>query len=157
MLNSIFSHDSEVIKTIAHKKVFDGLEDGQRTAKAEAAKQNSNTLAYSNHHRVTCPACQSAATVDGTPFGNLTINQEEDEIVTQQAVMPERFGCTACNLKFNAYSELVAAEMGDQYTRTIRYSPEAYYGLVNPEDIEQITELAQNHCEQMEMMEYNND
>ena len=71
--------------------------------------------------------------------------------------MPERFNCIACNLKFNGYSELVAAEMGDQYTRTIRYSPEDYYGLVNPDDIDQITELAENHYEEMHMMEYNND
>ncbi|MDA8563245.1 hypothetical protein N9L06_02210 [Mariniblastus sp.] len=138
----------------AHKRVFVGLPDDARGVKAEASEKNSNNLAFQNHHRIKCPACESVATVDGTPFGNLTINQDSDEIVTQQAVMPERFACIACNLKFTGYSELVAAELGDQYTRTIRYAPEDYYGLVDPDDIDQITELIENHYA---AMEYNND
>jgi hypothetical protein len=45
------------------------------------------------------------------------------------------FACSACGLKLQGYSELDAAALGGSYTRTTYYSPEEYYGLVDPSDI----------------------
>jgi hypothetical protein len=137
----------------AHKKVFERLAETDRQAKKAYAKEDSDNLACQNHHRVICPACGSSATVDGQAFGNVTVLQGSDEIITKQAVMPERFACVACGLRLQGYSELIAAELGDQYTRRTTYLPEDYYGLVNPEDIDEIERLAEQHFGS----EYNNE
>ena len=136
----------------AHKRVFMGLDEAEQQAKKQEAQKSSDQLSCQNHHRVPCPACKAVATVDGKAFGKVTVDQESDRIVTRQAVMPERFSCAACGLKLQGYYELTAAELGDQYTRRITASPEDYYGLVDPHDIEQITSLAEEA-----FLEYNND
>jgi hypothetical protein len=41
-------------------------------------------------------------------------------------------------LKLEGYAELAAADLGAQYTRTTRYSPEEYYELINPDDVERV-------------------
>ncbi|MDM4015980.1 hypothetical protein [Roseiconus lacunae] len=145
---------SKVKGTIAaHKKVFASLKKVERDAKIEKAKKESDLLAYQNHHRVKCPACGAVATVEGQVFGAVTVMQELEQVVTKQAVMPESFSCVACGLELSGFSELVAADLGDQYTRTIYSSPEEYYGLVNPESLEQIRWLAGEHYG----LEYNNE
>ena len=152
--------DTQVMQKVkseiaAYTRVFVALDQGEQKDRAEKSEQNSQRLAFQYHHRVTCPACQSVATVHGQTFGHQTIDQDEERIVSKQAVMPESFSCVACGLKLNGYSQLVAAELGDQYTRTIYFTPEEYYGLVNPEDFDQIEQVLEQH--NIEYFQYNND
>ena len=139
----------------AHRKVFEALSDKQREAAAKAATEAADKLAFQRHHRVTCPACNSKAAVQGAPFGPENITNDEDEIVIKQAVVPHTFSCTACNLKVDGYAELNAANLGDQYTRKSTYTPEEYYGLIDPENTDAIQELVDEYIRNME--EYDNE
>jgi hypothetical protein len=42
----------------------------------------------------------------------------------------------ACDLKLAGYSELYAAGIADHFTRRQEYTPEEYYGLIDPSDDE---------------------
>lgn len=139
----------------AHKKVFEGLAESKRLADAKAAADAADKLAYQRHHRVTCPACGSTATVQGTPFGPENITNDEYEIVIRQAVVPHAFSCTACNLKLESYPELNAANLGDQYTRKTTYTPAEYYDLIDPENSDLIQKLVDEQIQ--DMQEYDNE
>jgi hypothetical protein len=121
----------------AHKKVFEDLPpDGQSTARA-GAEERGRELSTQRHHRVVCPACGCMATVQGRLFGKEHVSHEESgEIVVRQAVSPTEFSCPACGLKLSTYAELEVAGVADHYTRTTTHSPEDYYGLVDPDEIE---------------------
>lgn len=120
----------------AHQKVFTGKPEKEQEALQKKAEEEGNKLAFQRHHRVDCPACGSVATVQGTPFGKERVKNEEDLVIVSQAVSPNSFSCLACGLKLNGYAELDAAEMGGHYTRTTEYSPEEYYGLIHPDDVD---------------------
>jgi hypothetical protein len=120
---------------------FDKPESEQQAARTAAAVDGAR-LAHAKHHRVTCPACGSAATVQGDVFGGSRVVDDQGEIVVKQAVSPRRLACIACGLKLEGYGELAAAALGDHYTRTTRYSPEEYYGLLNRDDIDEIENIA---------------
>ena len=139
----------------AYKKVFEGLTEPKREAATKAAADAADMLAYQRHHQVTCPACGSKATVQGTPFGRENITNDEDGIVIKQAVVPHSFSCIACNLKLDGYPELNTANLGDQYTRKTTYTPDEYYGLIDPENIDVIQELVDEHIRNMQ--EYDNE
>lgn len=134
-------NQSEVKKRVfdliaAHRKVFYQKSEEERTALAAKAKSESDNLAAKRHHRTICPACKSVATIQGETFGSERVTHEEDAIIVLQAVSPSSFLCGACGLKLDGYSQLEAAELGGQYTRTTEYTPEDYYGLVNPENFD---------------------
>ncbi len=123
-----------------HRKAFQTRpEDERRTASEEAEKRGSE-LATQRHHRVTCPACGSVATSQGRPVGRESITDEDGEIVVRQTVVPRSFSCSVCGLTLEGYANLDAAGLGDHYTRTARFSPEEYYGLVDPDDVESLYE-----------------
>src|SRR6185437_12461679 len=129
---------SEVRKRVedaiaAHRRAFEEKTETDRRAAAEAAEKDGAKLAYEKHHRVKCPSCSSVATVQGETYGQGVVTHEDDEIKVQQPVSPRSFACQACGLKLEGYAELDAAQLGGQYTRTICYSPEDYYGLVDAE------------------------
>lgn len=128
----------EVLSAIAaHKKVFDAKQpDEQATARTEAEKLGLD-LSTQGHHRVTCPACGCIATVQGRLFGKERVTHEEDgDIVVRQAVSPTDFSCSACELKLATYAELETAGLGEHHTHRTTYSPEDYYGLIDPDEIE---------------------
>ncbi len=144
----------EVLSVIAaHKKVFEAKQpEEQEAAKAEAEELGLE-LSTQRHHRVTCPACDCTATVEGRPFGKEHVTHEESgEIVVRQAVSPTDFSCSACGLKLVTYAQLETAGLGDHYTRKIEYSPEEYYGLIDPDDA--ASYLA---SQAGELMEYDNE
>jgi hypothetical protein len=117
----------------AHRKVFEGKTVEQKAKLATEAEAEAQRVSYERHHRVPCPACRSAATVQGAPFGAKHVSNEEDGIVVRQAVSPRSSCCSACGLKLTGYAELDAAQLGGQYTRTRTYSPEEHYGLIDPD------------------------
>ena len=103
--------------------------------------------------------------MQGTPFGSENVTQTDDEIVVKRAVVPHTFACSVCNLKLNGYAELNAANLGDQYTRTTTFSPDEYYGLIDPENPDAIQELVAEALannpdmifEYIDMQEYDNE
>ena len=120
----------------AHGKVFkEKSSEEQEDAKKKAIDLGSQ-LAMQRHHRVTCPACKCVATVQGKLFGKEHIKHGDNEIIVRQAVSPTSFFCSACELKLQGYAELEAATLGGHYTRTTTYSPDKYYGLIDPDDLD---------------------
>lgn len=120
----------------AYARVFREKSEVERQAAAERAEKQGAELAYQRHHRVTCPACKCIATVQGKTFGKEHTTHEEDTIKVRQAVYPTSFSCSACGLQLTGYTELNTAGLGGHYTRTMAYTPEEYYGLINPDDFD---------------------
>lgn len=139
--NSILAEDrtnttERVKKRIAsHRSVFDARPSDEQTQAKLESEEQAKTLAYRGHHRVTCPACKSVATVQGQAFGKEHMTDEDGEIVVRQAVCPTSLSCSACGLKLDGYAELEAAELGGHYTRRTSYTPEEYYGLIHPDEL----------------------
>lgn len=123
-------------KIAAHRKVFEGRSDeDQKSAKIQAS-QWSNTQSWYGGHKSSCPACGASAVIEGEPYGQEKVSHEDNVVVVRQPVNPRTFKCTACNLELNGYAELEAAGMGGRYTSKSAYSPEEYFGLVDPENME---------------------
>ncbi|HWF37567.1 MAG TPA: hypothetical protein VG322_03550 [Candidatus Acidoferrales bacterium] len=117
----------------AYKRVFDEKEPADRQAAADAARVRVAKLVHERHHKVTCPACGSDATIEGDVFGPERVNHEDQDIVMRQSVTPRVFNCFACGLKLTGYAELDVADLAGIYTRRTTFSPEEYYGLIDPE------------------------
>jgi hypothetical protein len=125
-----------------YKAVFADRPEAERTAALESAEAEADRLAHARHHRVKCPACSATATLQGDSLGSAKIEHEDAEIVVKQAIAPRKFGCATCGLKLDGYAELATASLGDQYTRTTRYSPEEYYELISPDDLTEVERIA---------------
>jgi len=140
-----------------HKKVFEDKAKEERQGLKQAAEERGKVLAFQRHHRVSCPACGCVATIQGKPFGKQQVRHGDGEIVVRQPVSPSTFSCDACGLKFKSYAELSAAGLGGHYTRKTTYSPEEYYGLIDPDDIppEIIESYVQEYLENLK--EYDNE
>lgn len=139
----------------AHAKVFENKETKEKEKLVVRAKKNSEKLAFSGHHKVTCPACQCVATVHGEPYGKENIEHKAAEIIVRQSILPTKFDCIACDLKLTGYGALSAAGIADHYTRRVTYSPEEYYDMINPNDHDTIASYyEQQHRDQDE---YNNE
>lgn len=124
----------------AHSKVFEGKDAEKKKELKEAAQKNGDKLSYRGHHRVECPACKCTATVFGEPYGKQNVENNEDEIIVRQSILPTAFHCIACEVKLTSYSSLKSAGIGNHYTRRNIYSPEEYYDMINPDDTDTITE-----------------
>jgi transcription elongation factor Elf1 len=138
----------------AYKRVFDEKAPEDRYAAAETARTQVAKLVYERHHKVTCPACTSDASVEGDLFGPKRLEHEDDDIVVRQSVTPRVFNCLACGLKLTGYAELDVAELGGIYTRRTTFTPEEYYGLIDP-DTADMSEYVEQYLESMQ--EYDNE
>jgi hypothetical protein len=145
----------------AYARVFEGKALPERKAAKTQAEAAGAELAKQRHHRVVCPACKCAATVQGTPFGKEIINHNDHQIIVRQAVNPTSFACSACGLRLSGYAELSVAGVGSQYMRTTTTTPEAFYGLYSEDDLNEELEsrfpaaLEEYMAEQMQ--EYDNE
>ena len=128
-------------KVAEYQMQFKRLGKKEREAVAKSAAEEGDRLSHERHHRVTCPACQSVATVQGNPSGKQQIIYSDDSIIAKQTIVPRTFSCPACHLELTGYAELMAAGVGDHFTRTTKYTPEEFYGLVNPEDADAMSRL----------------
>jgi transcription elongation factor Elf1 len=138
---TIVANESSIIHRVksivlAHSQVFSGKPEEARRKASELAEIQSAELAHQRHHRIACPACESSATVQGTVFGPEITKHEPEGIKVRQAVYPTSFFCQACGLRLSGYAELSAAGLGGHYTRTTTYSPEEYYGLIDPDNFD---------------------
>jgi len=139
----------------AHQKVFDAKSPDEKTTASAKAKAESDQLAHLRHHRVTCPSCNSDATVQGEPFGPEHVAHQDGEILVRRTVSPRSFSCSACGLKLQGYAELDAAQLGGQYTRRTTFSPQEYYGMIDPES-DDMSEVINKYLADM-ADEYDND
>lgn len=140
---------------VAHKKVFESKDEAEiEKLRAEAEKQG-EILSHRRHHKVTCPACDSVATVQGNVYGKDHVEHRDGEIIVRQNVIPTKFVCTACGLKLNGYGELSIAAIGDHFTHRIHYTPEEYYDLISPDDYDAM----ERHIEERDLgyYEFSND
>ena len=117
----------------AHRRVFDEKAPAERQKAITAARSQTAKLVHEQHHKVACPACGSDAMVKGDAFGPEKLDHEDGNIVVRQAVSPTGFTCLACGLSLTGYAELDVADLGGTYTRRTTFSPEDYYGLIDPE------------------------
>lgn len=129
-----------------YQSVFSDKLPNERAAAQTDAEAAGARLSHQRHHRVKCPACLSTATVQGDELGASKVEHDEDksEIVVKQTIAPRSFSCVACGLKLDGYAELSAAGLGNQYTRTTRYTPEEYYELISPDDWDEIGRIARD-------------
>jgi hypothetical protein len=101
----------------AFRKVFEAKPELERNKAAAAAEASAKKLSFQGHHKV-------------------AVSDEDGEVVVRRAVSPRSFSCEACGLNFHGYAELEVANLAGRYTRTTRYSPEEYYGLIDPDAYE---------------------
>ncbi|MFZ3257576.1 MAG: hypothetical protein WA855_10610 [Candidatus Acidiferrales bacterium] len=140
-----------------HRKAFHEMPEPERLAAAEAAEKQAAQLAHERRHRVKCPSCGSAATVQGETYGEGVVFHGDNEIKVQQPVSPTSFQCSACGLALNGYAELDAVQLGGQYTRTTHYSPEDYYGLIDAEDFDPSEHVERYLADLARESEYDNE
>lgn len=144
-----------------YRTVFHDRDEAEKQGATSKAAEAAELLAHKRHHKVDCPACSSTALLQGDALGGSRVSHDEDqaEIVVRQAVAPRNFACSACGLKLDGYAELAAAGLGNQYTRTTRYTPEEYYELINPDDDEEIARIASDRLGMFfdESQEYDNE
>lgn len=137
---------SKVLKHIAaYKKVFNEKEEGERLSLSAAASKQATILSYQSHHKVKCPACGCDATVQGDTYGPEKIENNDEEIIVRQSVMPTKFSCSACGLRLNGYGELMVANIADHFTHRLHFAPAEYYELVDPDDFETLQSLVEEH------------
>ena len=153
--------EGETIKKVTsristHKTRFLTLSDSMQEEADTKARRIGNELSHQRHHRVPCPACDCTATVQGDAFGPEVITHDNEFIIVRQAVAPRRFSCPACSLKLWGHAELKTAALADPYTRTSRYLPEEYYGLIHPDDPDAVQELIDDYISDM-ANEYDNE
>lgn len=115
------------------RKAFEAKSAEEKETAKKSAEKETEVLVHRRHHKVPCPACGSNATVEGHVFGPERVTHDDDMIVVRQSVSPQIFSCSACGLKLESYVQLQVVGLGGQYTRTRTFSPEDYYGLIDPE------------------------
>ena len=148
--NIISGLDKEVEQHVksqinAYKKVFNDKLSEDKEKFRILAEQQSEDLSHKKHHKVRCPACLCTATVQGYECGKEHIENRENEIITRITVNPTTFSCTACGLKLNGYAQLSVAGVADHYTNRTHYTPEEFYGLIDPNDHDSMNSYAEDH------------
>lgn len=78
-------------------------------------------------HRVTCPACESVATVIGSPTAEPILEHEDDLVIETLDFKPNKFECHACGLKIVGVSHLDVLGLGEIFTDTMTYDIAEYY------------------------------
>jgi hypothetical protein len=116
----------------AHRRVFEGKAEEERERLKELVAVETERLSHQRHHKVTCPACGCDATLQGDVFGPKKAEIEDEEIVVRESVSPKLFSCSACGLRLTGYAEISAAGFGGTYTRRTTFTPEEFYGLIDP-------------------------
>lgn len=147
MLGKIESTVLSQVKSLiaAHQKVFHAKSEQEQRKLSEAAESSANDLCHRGHHRVTCPACSSVATVQGNTYGGERLEHRDGKIIVRESVVPTKFQCLACDLKLSGYHSLVAAGVGDHFTHRSEYSPPDYYELIDPNGHETMSKYAEDH------------
>lgn len=110
----------------AHETIWNEKSEEEKT---QLRKQAELLSTKHNGHRVTCPACNSRASLQGSSVGAPKTILDEDGITEKQSMLPTSFECTACGLKITGLSKLVACGLGDTYTSTNYYDAVEYFQI----------------------------
>jgi hypothetical protein len=125
-----------VLREIALRRAaFERLDPSvQAELRAEAAlKARANVLGRGLAQRIRCPACASFGASWGQRVRSGEPIAEEDTVVIRTVVLPTRFACYVCELRFSSYPQLHFAGIGDQFTVNEYTEPSDFYGLYQPE------------------------
>jgi len=117
----------------AHAKVWNNKSDQERRVSESQADAWATRQAG---HRCQCPACKSAALLQGTPIGTVATTIGDDEVTQRQGMLPSNFECVACLLKISGYSKLSACGLGNVFTETSRYSAAEFFDLYTEDELE---------------------
>lgn len=125
----VAAHADEAAKAVqgtinAHRVVWEKKEQAERDLLVGQAEL---WAIRPRGHRVTCPACGSAAIVIGDSISAAQRSIEDDVITERQEHLPSRFECIACGMKIAGLSQLTAAGLGDVYMQTQSYDASEYY------------------------------
>lgn len=108
----------------AHRTIWEEKSEEERKKLARKADDQSTRA---DGHRVSCPACQSVALVNGAPAGPESSSFKDGMIVLRQPMLPSHFECKACGLKIAGYSKLNACDLGGTFTSTSYADPVDYF------------------------------
>lgn len=112
---------------------FDKNEEERKEALARAV----SWATRQSGHRVHCPACCSAALVQGSPTGAVTTDVNGGDVVQRQSMLPSVFECIACELRIVGLSKLSACGLGNAFRATSTYSAAEFFDLYTEDDLEQ--------------------
>lgn len=139
--NAIQSLSDEASKSVrqdinAYKKVWD---DKSEDEKEKSRNQSSIWATRQSGHRVNCPACNSSALLQGSPSSSIktTIDNDQEEVVQKQDMLPSSFECIGCGLKISGYSRLNACGLGDSYVTTTTFTIADFYNLYTEDDVDE--------------------
>lgn len=138
----------------AHRKVFQSKSTEEQNNLKQRSEERGLELSTKRHHRVSCPACECIATVQGTAFGKETVQSNKSQVVVRQAVAPSVFECQACGLRLTGYAELETVNLGGQYTRRTTYTPAEFHGLIDEADLDEYVQNGIDEYVQNEMDRY---
>lgn len=125
-----------VMKDInSHKTVWEKKSDKNRKIAKTRARFWSRRQ---KGHRVNCPSCNSAALIQGSPFGEVKTEIIEDEVTQRQSQFPSSFECIACGLKITGLSKLSACGLGGAYIGKWTSPVAEYFNLYTEEDLEEV-------------------
>ncbi len=110
----------------AHRTVWSEKTEEEQ----EQSRNQAETVALRHYgHRVSCPACESVALLQGKAAGEVQREVDEDGIIERQVMLPESFNCFACGLKITGYSKLIVSGIGDTYISTSHYDALDYFDV----------------------------
>jgi hypothetical protein len=126
---------SNVLKLIAEfAKLFAAKTPEEQEKASQLATREGEQLSHKRNHRVTCPACKSVATVRGEAFG-------PEKVIHEDGGAWARF------------------RLAGHYKRTSTFSPDDYYGLINPDDVDSLRPYLERHMDKYlaDLANYDND
>ena len=82
---------------------------------------------------IKCPACENGAILSGHQIKKGDPKATEDSITQEVIVLPTKFKCGVCGLRFDNHIELHSAGLGGQYTQELIYEPADFY-KIDPAD-----------------------
>lgn len=138
----------------AHSKVWSNKSENDKN---DAINQATAWATRQLGHRVECPSCSSVALLHGAPVGAVAteINQENDEVIQRQSMLPSSFECIACGLKISGYSKLSACGLGDTFSEKTRYTPAEFFQLYTEDELQEARdEIEASHSYEPDFNEY---
>ncbi|ARO98230.1 hypothetical protein K08M3_12870 [Vibrio alginolyticus] len=120
----------------AHSKVWSNKLEHEKN---ESELQATAWATRQTGHRVKCPSCNTVALLHGSPVGAVAteINEEDDEVIQRQTMLPSSFECIACGLKISGYSKLSACGLGDTFLATTTYTPAEFFELYTEDELQE--------------------
>ncbi|NOH73013.1 hypothetical protein F0225_16970 [Vibrio pectenicida] len=138
LIKSLGDDAAKIVKQdiVAHAKVWSNKPE---TDKSDAGLQATTWATRQSGHRVGCPSCFSTALLHGAPVGAVTteINEEDDEVIQRQSMLPSNFECIACGLKISGYSKLSACGLGDTFSAKTIYTPAEFFELYTEDELQE--------------------